>query len=161
MLEIRLATPDDHTAISVLVVHTFGQPNEHKLVQALRTAGDVALEMVADDDGRIVGHICFSRFVTPEGWWALAPMCVVHDRQGQGIGSEMVRYGLDHARQAKAKAVVVLGDPIYYKRFGFVFDGPATLETHYPKQYTGLFPLDPGTAAAEVALRYPPSFEQV
>ncbi|WP_161555868.1 GNAT family N-acetyltransferase [Mangrovicoccus ximenensis] len=161
MLEIRKVQPEDHTEISVLVVSSFGENNEHRLIQNLRKAGAVALELVAVEKGRIVGHICFSRLDVPSGWWALAPVSVTTLRQNEGIGSELVRYGLDEARQAKAAAVVVVGNPLYYRRFGFVFGGPAQLASPYPEQYTGLFPIAPETASASVALRYPRPFEEV
>lgn len=161
MLKVRLATPNDTTAISVLVVHTFDQNNEHRLVEGLRASGQVALELVADLDGQIVGHICFSRLVQPEGWWALAPVCVTSAHQGGGIGAELIRYGLDVARQSQATAVVVVGSPNYYRRFGFVFDGPAQIESPYPAQYTGLYPIATDAAAASVHLVYPKVFEEV
>lgn len=148
-------------ALSVLVVHAFGQNNEHKLIQELRAADDVALEMVAVLKEQIVGYICFSRFAHPEGWWALAPMCVAHAHQGKGIGGELVRYGLDQARQAKAKAVVVVGDPHYYRRFGFVYGGAADLKTPYPDQYTALYPIAPETASMATRLVYPDAFSEV
>lgn len=159
MLKIRPATPDDHTEISVIVVSTFGQNNEHKLIEGLRAAGRVALELVATLEDRIIGHICLSRLDAPQGWWALAPVCVVNAQQGKGLGAELIRHALDQARQQKAKAVVVVGGPHYYRRFGFVFDGPAQLSSRYPAQYTGLYPIDPATAAAQVALVYPEAFE--
>ncbi len=161
MLSIRPATPQDHTPISVLVVHTFGQKNEHALVEALRGADAVALELVAEKDGEVVGHICFSRLLAPEGWWALAPVCVSHAHQGRGVGGELIRHGLDQARQRRAAAVVVVGDPDYYHRFGFVFEGPAQLVSPYPAQYTGLFPIASEAATAQVALQYPDAFATV
>ncbi|WP_172329301.1 GNAT family N-acetyltransferase [Mangrovicoccus sp. HB161399] len=161
MLQIRRVRPEDRTEISVLVVSTFGQNNEHRLIEALRDAGAVALELVGIMDGRIVGHVCFSQLDVPTGWWALAPVSVSSAHQNQGIGSELVRYGLDEARQSRAAAVVVVGNPLYYRRFGFVFGGPAQLASPYPEQYTGLYPIDPATASASVALRYPRPFEEV
>lgn len=148
-------------ALSVLVVHTFGQNNEYRLIENLRAANQIALEMVAEIDGKIVGSICFSRFSAPDNWWALAPMCVANSHQGKGIGSELVRYGLDQARQVKADAVVVVGDPYYYRRFGFVYNGAAELISPYPQQYTGLFPIAAGTASAAASLVYPKAFETV
>lgn len=159
MLKIRRAVPEDHIAISVLVVHTFEQNNEHRLIEALRDSGQAVLELVAEKDGKIVGHICFSTLMRPDDWWSLAPVCVANGLQGQGIGGELIRYGLDQARQAGAQAVVVVGDPRYYRRFGFVFDGATALTSPYPSQYTGLYPIAPAAASAEVALLYPPAFD--
>ena len=161
MITIRNATDEDATAISILLVGAFGQPNESRLISGLRTEGSMAHELVAERDQEIVGHISLSRLSHPEGWLALAPVSVRGQHQGQGIGGELVRYGLDQARQNHAKAVVVVGDPIYYHRFGFVFDGPAELNSPYPTQYTGLYPIAPETAAARADLIYPRPFEDV
>lgn len=161
MLKIRKVIPDDHTAISVVVVSAFGQNNEHRLIEQLRQSGEIALELVATLDDRVVGHICFSRLTRPQGWWALAPVSISVARQGEGIGSELIRYGLDQARQQKCPAVVVVGSPPYYRRFGFVFDGPAVLRSPYPEQYTGLYPIAPEAASVVTALHYPAAFAEV
>lgn len=161
MITIRNATPEDATAISVLLVSAFGQPNETRMIDALRREGSVAHELVAEQDGEIVGHICLSHLVRPKGWLALAPVSVRLSLQGRGIGGELIRYSLDEARQHHALAVVVVGDPIYYHRFGFVFDGPAELSSPYPARYTGLYPIAPETAAAREELVYPGPFAEV
>ncbi|MEV8466013.1 N-acetyltransferase [Fluviibacterium sp. DFM31] len=161
MIKIRPATEADHTNISVLVVSVFRQRNEAQLIQGLRDGGHVALELVAEDEGGLVAHICLSRLSSPEGWLALAPLSVRAEAQGGGIGSELVRYAADAARQARFKAIVVVGDPDFYAKFGFVFEGPAELTTPYPAQYTGLYPIAPQTAGAEAVLVYPDPFAQV
>ena len=161
MIKIRQVTEADHTNISVLVVTVFRQPSESKLITALRDGGHVAVEMVAEDVGGLVGHICLSRLAAPEGWLALAPLSVRTEAQGRGIGAELVRYAADRARQARFKAVVVVGDPDYYHRFGFVFRGPAKLQSPYPPQYTGLYPIAAETAAAQAQLVYPEAFATV
>jgi len=161
VLRIRNVTPSDYTEISVLVVSTFGQPNEHLMIQKLREDGLIAAELVAEADDRIVGHICFSHLEAPQGWWSLAPVTVVNDWQSRGVGGELIRYGLDRARQERARAVVVVGNPRYYRRFGFVFGGKAQISSPYPEQFTGLYPIAAETARAEVALAYPQAFQEV
>lgn len=161
MLKIRPLRDDDNVDLSVLVVSAFGQPNEWRLIEALRKSGDVAFELVAEEESGLVGYICLSRFRAPEGWMILGPLCVRPARQGIGIGRELVRYGLDQARQRHARAVVVVGDPDYYHRFGFVFEGPAKLLTPYPSRFTGLYPIAPQTAMAQTVLEYPPAFAEV
>ena len=159
-LRVREAGPEDHTAISVLLVSAFGQPNEARLIEALRHSGHTAVELVAETEGGVAGHICLSRMEAPPGWLTLAPVAVRPPDQGKGIGGELIRHALDHARQRRARAVVVVGDPSYYHRFGFVFGGAAELTTPYPVEYTGLYPIDPATARARVALAYPVAFER-
>lgn len=161
MITIRDVTAEDATAISILLVSTFGQPNEARLIDALRAEGSVAHELVALEGDEVIGHLCLSRLSRPEGWLALAPVSVRMQLQGRGVGGELLRYGLDQARQHHAKAVVVVGDPTYYHRFGFVFDGPAELSSPYPAQYTGIYPIAPETAAARTQLVYPVPFADV
>lgn len=161
MPKIRSVQPSDHTEISVLLVSAFQQPNESRLIEALRACGAVEIELVAYDDTGLVGHICLSRLLAPEGWLTIAPVAVREPDQGKGYGGELIRHALDLARQRKAKAVVVVGDPPYYKRFGFVFGGPAELTSPYPEKFTGLYPIDSSTAKAKVALAYPKPFETV
>lgn len=161
MIRIREAREADHINISVLVVNVFRQSNEAKLIDELRKNGNVAVELVAEDEGGLVGHICLSRLAAPDGWLALAPLSVRTEAQGRGIGSELVRYANDRARQAHFKAVVVVGDPDYYHKFGFVFNGPAELRSPYPPQYTGLYPIAPSAAAAKELLVYPEAFATV
>jgi putative acetyltransferase len=159
--QIRQARSSDHTEISVLLVSAFDQTNEARLIEELRACGAVATELVAMTEDGICGHICLSRLLAPQGWLTVAPVAVRDADRNKGIGGELIRYALDDARQKRAKAVVVVGDPEYYNRFGFVFDGPARLTTPYPSQYTGLYPIDPATARAQVALAYPKPFETV
>lgn len=161
MLKIRPLHSDDETELSVLLVSTFGQPNEFKLVRALREKNAIALELVAEDDAGLVGYICLSKLTTPEGWLALAPMCVRNENQSTGIGGELIRYALDQARQKRFGAVVVVGDPAYYKRHGFVFGGPVHLSSSYPADYTGLYLIHPGVSEKEHRLVYPEPFETV
>ncbi len=161
MIEIRTATADDVTDISVLLVSVFRQRNEAQLVKALRSEGSVAAELVAADAQGLVGHVCLSRLMAPQKWLALAPVSVRNEQQGQGIGADLVRHALDAARRAQADAVVVVGDPRYYGRFGFVFDGPSQLTSPYPQQYMGLYPISAGSAMARAALVYPEAFDTV
>jgi putative acetyltransferase len=160
-MNLRDATPDDHMFISILLETAFEGPLEAELVRRLRADGDLALELVAEEDGTgtIIGHICFARMGNPDGWWSLAPVSVVQGRQSQGIGSEIIRYGLDRARQAKAQAVVVVGAPGFYSRFGFSSKAAERLNSPYPISHTLLFPIAPGTSGRDATLVYPPAFE--
>ncbi|WP_238547924.1 GNAT family N-acetyltransferase [Meridianimarinicoccus roseus] len=161
MLKIRLLSDADETDLSVLLVSTFGQANELMLVRALRQAQRTALELVAVGEDGLVGYICLSRLDAPEGWLALAPVCVRNEDQRKGIGSQLVTYALDQARQRHFAAVVVVGDKNFYSRHGFVFQGPAQLTSPYPSEFTGLFPIRPDTAKAQLTLVYPEPFDTV
>lgn len=158
-MKLRAAEPRDHTFISVLVTTAFGRPEEARLIEALRGSGDMAMELVAEDeDGQLLGHIAFSRLSQPAGWWALAPVCVVRSRQRQGVGGKIIRGALDLARQARARAVLVVGGAPYYSRFGFRTEAAANLETPYPKELTLAYPIAPGSAGEAGQVIYPEPF---
>ncbi len=121
---IRAAATADAPGILALVTQAFGQDAEANLVDRLRALDRLTCELVAEECGVIVGHIAFSpvRIGDDSGaglWWGLAPLAVAPASQKRGIGSTLVRTGLDAARSAGASLVVVLGEPDYYGRFGF------------------------------------------
>jgi putative acetyltransferase len=102
----------------------FGREDEARLVDALREGGYDRLSLVAKQAGQVVGHILFSDLpiVSENGTvpaLALAPMAVLPEYQNQGIGSELVRKGLDKCRHQGHRIVIVLGHPHFYPRFGF------------------------------------------
>ena len=97
---IRPFRPGDATGVSILLDTAFEGQAELRLVQALREADQIAVELVAELEGHVVGHICFARLVAPEGWLSLSPLVVSPSQQDRGIGSDLVRAGLDAARQA-------------------------------------------------------------
>ena len=122
--QIVTVTPDRYAAIADLNHATFGSDAEGALIARLRDDGLVLVERAALDADELVGHILFSRLkVEIEGRAvrsaALAPMAVRPDRQRQGIGSRLVQDGLAELRPIGCEAVIVLGHPGYYPRFGF------------------------------------------
>jgi len=158
---IRLATPPDHTAIRDLNVAAFDGAAEADLVKALRTDGDVVLELVAEEAGAIVGHILFSRlWADSEGLYvALAPMAVAPDRQRQGVGGQLVRSGLELCQEFGAHAVVVLGHLDYYPRFGFSPEAASKLKSPYAGSPAYMAKaLEPGALDEPRVLAYPDAF---
>jgi len=124
-LEIRGEEPRDEAAVRLLNEEAFGSAEEADIVDALRASGKVTLSLVAELEGRVVGHILFSPVTieTPTRTVAavgLAPMAVLPELQRRGIGSLLVRQGLEQCRRADHERMVVLGHPDYYPRFGFV-----------------------------------------
>lgn len=122
MITIQKEEPQDRDAVYVLNLAAFNNGPEAALVDKLRASCDDYLSFVAIEDGAVVGHILFTP-VTIDGCsvlgMGLAPMAVIPSHQRKGIGSKLVRYGLDHLRQSGCPFVVVLGHPKYYPRFGF------------------------------------------
>ena len=125
MTAIRQETPSDVPGIRRVNVQAFGGPGEADLVDAIRTNDAVTLSLVAVDDGEVVGHIFFSPVEVETGdaicdGVGLGPMAVLPDMQRMGIGSQLVRRGLELLREQGYPFAVVLGHPEYYPRFGFV-----------------------------------------
>lgn len=124
-LEIRPDRPEDHAAVYAVNAAAFETDAEAELVEAVRRDADPLISLVATSDGTVVGHILFSP-VTVEGEGArrralgLGPMAVAPEHQRQGIGSRLVRAGLDACRAIGETVVVVLGHADYYPRFGFM-----------------------------------------
>jgi putative acetyltransferase len=125
MVHVRLEEPHDVPAIRRVNEQAFGGPAEADLVDLIRERGKMVRSLVAVSGGEVVGHILFTR-VTIEAQGqlraalGLGPMAVLPSRQGQGVGSLLVRTGLAVCRDAGHRAVVVVGHPEYYPRFGFV-----------------------------------------
>lgn len=95
---------------------------EPRIIDRLRSRGDLSLSLVAEMEGRIVGHAAFSPVVLEsahEGWYGLGPLAVHPSVQAQGIGSRLVRQGLAELQEKRANGCVVFGNPRYYARFGF------------------------------------------
>jgi len=108
-------------AIADVIAAAFGRTDEADLVARLRADEDTIFELVAQEDDAIVGHILFSRLWADraELYGALAPLAVAPARQNQGVGAKLVRSGLECAREFGCHGLLVLGDPVYYGRFGF------------------------------------------
>jgi putative acetyltransferase len=118
-LTIRDEEAADRAAVRALHVPAFGRTAEADLVDALRAGGFVELSLIGTEAGTIVAHLLFSRLEAPMRALALAPLSVQPARRGSGIGSALVREGLARAAGQSWQAVFVLGDPVYYRRFGF------------------------------------------
>lgn len=125
-MSIRPEQPSDSSAIREVIERSFGRPAEANLVAALRgiPGFDPALSLIAELNGRIVGHILFSPIAIESALqsrpaMALAPVCVLPEYQGCGIGSGLILHGLRLCKLRGHGVVVVLGEPGYYGRFGF------------------------------------------
>lgn len=123
-MKIRAEKDEDETAVRLVNESAFGTPAEANLVDELRRQVRPMISLVAEDEGKITGHIMFSPVVLSEHTdlkiMGLAPMAVSPEHQRKGIGSALVLAGLDACRSLGVGAVVVLGHPDYYPRFGFV-----------------------------------------
>ncbi len=164
---IRPASAADHPAVARLLTDAFGGPAEARLVELIRVSDDHVpdLELVAEVDGEVVGHILLSRVRVGEApALALAPVAVAPAHQRRGIGSGLVRAGLDRAVSRPEAAVIVLGHPDYYPRFGFERASAYGIEPPWPGIPDDAFlvlPLPAYTAACRGVVVYPPAFDAV
>lgn len=126
-LTIRDETPADSDAITAVTVAAFqtldiSHHTEQLIIAALRAAHALSLSLVAEMDGRVVGHIAFSPVTLSDGttgWYGLGPVSVLPALHRQGIGSALIQEGLRRLQALGAKGCCLVGHPAYYGRFGF------------------------------------------
>lgn len=130
-MEIRPERPEDWEAIHGLTKAAFApmsysQGDEAECIDKLRRDGDMSLSLVAIEGPEVVGHIAFSPVFLNEvvdGWFGLGPISVRPHLQRSGIGTALIKHGLAELKRKGALGCVLIGDPAYYGRFGFVGDG--------------------------------------
>jgi putative acetyltransferase len=158
---VRSATAADHSAIRAVVDAAFAGPAESRIVDGVRSESAALVELVAEADGEVVGHVLFSRMtVTPARFIAaLGPLAVRPDRQGLGHGAALSRAGIEAVRALGAEAVVVLGHPGYYPRFGFSHAAASSIASPYSDRPAFMaLELTPGALAVQLRADYPEAF---
>jgi len=128
-INLRPSSALDHPAIELLYRAAFPDEDLAPLVRALLGEPDGVLSLVAVQDADLAGHAIFTRCSVEPGGHSVAllgPLCVSPSRHRQGIGSRLVHAGLACLEQWWVSQVLVLGDPTYYGRFGFVPGSPVT-----------------------------------
>ncbi len=98
------------------------QKTEQFIITALRQAGALTISLVAEIDGKIVGHVAFSPIKISDGtenWHGLGPVSVLPEYQKKGIGKALINEGLSILKNIGSKGCALVGDPNYYKYFGF------------------------------------------
>jgi len=166
-VQIRDETADDRDAIREVNRRAFGGEQEARLVDRLRDDGLVVASLVAVAGERVVGHILFSELpidadTRPIPATALAPMAVLPEWQGRGIGSALVRRGLGVCRERGTMAVLVLGHAAFYARFGFSAHLARSLRAPYSGNAFMAVELAPGALGDGTGtVRYPEAFHQV
>ena len=143
-LTIRDEQPGDIPAIHALTRAAFAKAtvsdgNEQDIVDALRADGDLTLSLVATNmDEAIIGHLAISPVTISDGstgWFAGGPVSVMPTRQRIGIGSQLIEEGLERMKALGAGGLVLLGDPEYYRRFGFQTDPDIVLPGAPPEYF--------------------------
>ena len=124
---IRNERPTDIQAITDITIaafqnHPFSHQTEHFIVHALRAANALAVSLVAEIDGNVAGHVAFSPVAMADGspgWYGVGPISVAPEYQRQGIGTALMEEGLRRLENMGANGCLLVGDPHFYKRFGF------------------------------------------
>ena len=161
---IRPEAAADHAVIHALTEAAFRQAphsshTEQFIVDALRARGELSVSLVAEMDGKVIGHVAVSPVTISDGsmrWFGLGPISVLPAWQGQGIGAALMRAALEALRQQGAHGCVVLGEPAYYGRFGFRAESGLVLPG-VPAEYFQALCLRPPMAQGEVS--YSMAFE--
>jgi putative acetyltransferase len=163
MTAIRAERAGDAAAIHAVHAASFPTDGEARLVDALRAAGRLVVSRVAVIDGAVVGHVAFSPVSLPTGV-GLGPVAVLPAHRRRGLAAALIRDGLAACAADGFGVVVVLGDPLYYGRFGFA---PAS-RWGLVDEYGGgdafqALELSPGAIAAggRGLVRYAPEFAAV
>jgi putative acetyltransferase len=168
MLIIRRETPEDIDPIRYVNEQAFGRREEAELIDKLRNRDMVTLSLVAVQADQIVGHIVFSP-VTVESEYSsfeaitLAAMAVLPAYQRKGIGSQLVRVGLEECHRLGHEIVVVLGHPDYYPRFGFVPGKPKGIDCEFeaPDEAWMVLELREGALAGRSGtVKFQPEFQE-
>ena len=126
-IDIRNEKPDDAARIHEVIELAFrdashADHNEQFIVKALRDCGTLTVSLVAEVDGKIIGHVALSPVIISDGtaeWYGLGPISVLQEYQGKGIGTKLMNKALTEIEIKGAAGCVVLGEPDYYGRFGF------------------------------------------
>ena len=166
-MEIRTETGADLAAVGEVNRLAFGREAEARLVDDLRDGGYARLSLVAEEEGRLVGHIMFSEAVIRTdggevGALALGPVGVIPERQGRGVGSALIREGLERCVQEGHRIVVLLGHPGYYPRFGFSAERAGNLSSPYSGDAFMALELAPGALSRVVGeFEFAPPFGAV
>lgn len=141
-VEIRQEADADHATIGRVTEVAFRDMpyaggDEQTVIERLRSAGALSLSLVALVDRQIVGHVAFSPAHAADAtrrWYALGPVSVLPAHQRQGIGSALIETGLAELQARGARGCILIGDPAYYRRFGFELS-PQNVPENEPEDY--------------------------
>ena len=127
-MKIRKEAPSDAAAIEAVTYAAFKdmpytEHTEQFIIRELRKSGVLSISLVAEDNSAVIGHVAVSPVTISDsaaGWYGLGPISVAPEHQGGGVGSQLMEHALNELRTMGATGCVVLGEPGYYSRFGFI-----------------------------------------
>lgn len=171
MIHIRPESPEDIESIQNVTTRAFQGEEEVNLIAAIRASDYFIheLSLVAVEDNRIVGHILFSPIKIESSEQsvealALAPMAVLPDFQNNGIGTKLVKHGLEACKKLRYKIVIVIGHPNYYPRFGFKLARECGIEAPFEVPGDAFLACELFSAALKNVrgvVKYSPAFDSV
>jgi putative acetyltransferase len=154
-MNVRDERAEDHAAIDALLIDAFGGDSEARLVGRLRADGNLPIALVADA-GAVVGFVALSTMRSPTGALGLGPVAVAPEFKRRGIGAKLIDEVITRARAAGAGIIFVLGDPVYYSRFGFSVESAKAYTSPYAGPHFMALPLaETGSGPAS----YAPAFD--
>lgn len=157
-MRISPETAAQHAAIRALHVAAFPTPAEADLVERLRDDADARIALVAVLEGRVVGHVMFSRMAAPFRALGLGPIAVLPAQRRAGIGATLIRAGIEQAKGAGYERICVLGAPGYYQRFGFSVAAAAAFQSRYAGPHLMLLALAAPLPARDGRIEYAQAF---
>jgi putative acetyltransferase len=162
---IRRETVADRYAVYRVHQLAFGQEMEGRLVNDLHDGGFSRVSLVAESGDRVVGHVLFSELLIQNDSGSLralslAPVAVLPEFQRRGIGQSLITLGIQECRKQGHGIALVLGDPQFYRRFGFSTESASQLESPYAGPFFMGLEIVPGTLQGVVGrVSYPPPFD--
>jgi putative acetyltransferase len=163
-MEVRLAAAADRAAIHALDTAAYGRADEAELAERLRDDGHVVVELVALEEGAIIGHALFARVAVEADpapvrqVAALAVLAVAPEHRGKGAATGLIEVGLAACRAETVSGVVVVGSPALFPRFGFSAAAARPLAGPFTGRSFMAIETEPGALADPGRLRYPPAF---
>lgn len=161
-LVIRPSRKSDEAAIAAVQTEAFGRPAEARLALDLMAGPMATISLVAECEGRVIGHVLLSEIGAPLRAAALAPLGVLAQFREMQIGSRLVRAAIEQGAAAGFEAIFVLGDNLYYERFGFLAQSAAPFEVEWQGPHFMALELKEGALAGKSGrLVYPDAFRRV
>jgi putative acetyltransferase len=158
----RPESPDDHAGIGRLHGDAFPTPAEASLVERLRAEGDVVVSLVTIEAGEVVGHVLLSRMRASFRALGLGPVAVAAGWRRRGLAAGLIEAAIAQARAQGWEAIFVLGDPAYYRRFGFAVAAAQPFDSPYAGPYfMALVLAEAGLPVRSGRVDYAPAFAAV
>jgi putative acetyltransferase len=155
---IEPETPARRDAIRALVTAAFPTDDEARLVDRLRADGALALSLVATENDAVIGHVAFSPMTAPFRALGLGPAAVAAAARRRGVAAALIAEGLARAAADGWEGVFVVGDPAYYRRFGFAAEAAAGFTTPWAGPHFMLRPLVAAPLPRRGPVAYAPAF---